>query len=57
MHGSDGVLLGWHRHRMWKLAGGTVELGRTFAQAAIRVLREGTGLMASPATYRCWARS
>ncbi|MGW2652102.1 bifunctional class I SAM-dependent methyltransferase/NUDIX hydrolase [Streptomyces sp. NPDC001478] len=48
VHGPDGVLLGRHRHRTWELAGGTVEPGETFAQAAVRELHEETGLMAEP---------
>lgn len=36
VYGPDGILLGRHRRRTWELAGGTVEPGETFAEAAIR---------------------
>ncbi|MFI5825375.1 bifunctional class I SAM-dependent methyltransferase/NUDIX hydrolase [Streptomyces rishiriensis] len=48
VHGPDGVLLGRHRRRTWELAGGTVEPGETFAEAAVRELREEAGLVAEP---------
>ncbi|MER5960527.1 NUDIX domain-containing protein [Streptomyces sp. NPDC001893] len=48
VHGPDGVLLGQHRRRTWELAGGTVEPGETFAQAAVRELRVEAGLVADP---------
>ncbi|MGW6602601.1 bifunctional class I SAM-dependent methyltransferase/NUDIX hydrolase [Streptomyces sp. NPDC055036] len=48
VHGPDGVLLGQHRRLTWELAGGTVEPGETFAEAAVRELREEAGLVAEP---------
>ncbi|MFY4721516.1 bifunctional class I SAM-dependent methyltransferase/NUDIX hydrolase [Streptomyces sp. LaBMicrA B280] len=48
VHGPDGVLLGRHRRRTWELAGGTVEPGETFAEAAVRELFEEAGLVAEP---------
>ncbi|MFE1405449.1 NUDIX domain-containing protein [Streptomyces sp. NPDC058770] len=52
VHGPGGVLLGRHRRRTWELAGGTVEPGETFAQAAVRELREEAGLVAEPDDVR-----
>ncbi|MFJ8589584.1 NUDIX domain-containing protein [Streptomyces sp. NPDC093595] len=52
MHGPDGVLLGRHRRRTWDLAGRTVEPGESFAQAAVRELREEAGLAADPGDVR-----
>ncbi|MFF3786267.1 NUDIX domain-containing protein [Streptomyces sp. NPDC001933] len=52
VHGPDGVLLGRHRRRTWELAGGTVEPGETFAQAAVRELREESSLVAEPSDVR-----
>ncbi|MFF9090329.1 NUDIX domain-containing protein [Streptomyces sp. NPDC014991] len=52
VHGPDGVLLGRHRRRTWELAGGTVEPGETFAQAAVRELCEDAGLVADPGDVR-----
>ncbi|MET9083617.1 bifunctional class I SAM-dependent methyltransferase/NUDIX hydrolase [Streptomyces sp. NPDC004237] len=48
VHGPDGILLGQHRRRTWELAGGTVEPGETFAEAAVRELREEADLVAEP---------
>lgn len=48
VHDSHGVLLGLHRRGTWELAGGTVEPGETFAEAAVRELREEAGLVAEP---------
>ncbi|MFF2012323.1 NUDIX domain-containing protein [Streptomyces sp. NPDC058195] len=48
VHGPHGVLLGRHQRRTWELAGGTVEPGETFAQAAVRELHEEAGLVADP---------
>lgn len=48
VHGPDGILLGRHRRRTWELAGGTVEPGETFAEAAVRELHEEAGLVAEP---------
>ncbi|MFG2684118.1 NUDIX domain-containing protein [Streptomyces sp. NPDC048392] len=48
VRGPDGVLLGRQRRRTWELAGGTVEPGESFAQAAVRELREQAGLVADP---------
>ncbi|MFF8369968.1 NUDIX domain-containing protein [Streptomyces lydicus] len=48
VHGPAGVLLGRHRRRTWELAGGTVEPGETFAEAAVRELQEEAGLVAEP---------
>ncbi|WP_127452717.1 bifunctional class I SAM-dependent methyltransferase/NUDIX hydrolase [Streptomyces sp. B29(2018)] len=46
VYGPEGVLLGRHRRRTWELAGGTVEPGETFAEAAVRELHEEAGLVA-----------
>ncbi|WP_319721858.1 NUDIX domain-containing protein [Streptomyces sp. MB09-01] len=48
MHGPDGVLLGQHCRGTWEVPGGTVEPGESFAEAAVRELREDTGLVAEP---------
>ncbi|MEU8759540.1 bifunctional class I SAM-dependent methyltransferase/NUDIX hydrolase [Streptomyces sp. NPDC048659] len=48
VHGPEGVLLGQHRRQTWELAGGSVEPGETFAQAAVRELREEAGIAADP---------
>ncbi|MGV9245378.1 bifunctional class I SAM-dependent methyltransferase/NUDIX hydrolase [Streptomyces sp. NPDC003710] len=45
---SEGVLLGRHRRGTWELAGGTVEPGETFAEAAVRELSEEADLLADP---------
>ncbi|MHC3391039.1 bifunctional class I SAM-dependent methyltransferase/NUDIX hydrolase [Streptomyces lavendulocolor] len=52
VHGPNGVLLGRHQRGTWELAGGTVEPGETFAQAAVRELREEAGLVAQPGEVR-----
>ncbi|WP_073227206.1 bifunctional class I SAM-dependent methyltransferase/NUDIX hydrolase [Streptomyces sp. NBRC 110465] len=52
VHGPDGVLLGRHRRRTWELAGGSVEPGENFAEAAVRELREEAGLVANPGDAR-----
>ncbi|MEE1830499.1 bifunctional class I SAM-dependent methyltransferase/NUDIX hydrolase [Streptomyces sp. SP17KL33] len=52
VHGSDGILLGRHRRRTWELAGGSVEAGESFAEAAVRELREEAGLVAAPGEVR-----
>ncbi|WP_347878464.1 NUDIX domain-containing protein [Streptomyces subrutilus] len=41
-------MLGRHRRSTWELAGGTVEPGGTFAEAAVLELSEETGLVAAP---------
>ncbi|MFF5809263.1 NUDIX domain-containing protein [Streptomyces sp. NPDC012746] len=46
VHDARGVLLGLHRRGTWELAGGTVEPGETFAEAAVRELAEEAGLVA-----------
>ncbi|MFF4098870.1 NUDIX domain-containing protein [Streptomyces sp. NPDC001903] len=48
VHGPEGVLLGQHRLGTWEIPGGTVEPGETFAEAAVRELREEAGLVAGP---------
>ncbi|WOX20285.1 bifunctional class I SAM-dependent methyltransferase/NUDIX hydrolase [Streptomyces solicathayae] len=48
VHGPDGVLLGRHRRGTYELAGGSVEPGETFAEAAVRELAEEAGLQADP---------
>ncbi|MFI2765237.1 bifunctional class I SAM-dependent methyltransferase/NUDIX hydrolase [Streptomyces echinatus] len=48
VYGPDGVLLGQHQRRTWELAGGSIEPGETFAQAAVRELREEAGIVADP---------
>lgn len=48
VHGPDGVLLGRHRLGTYELAGGSVEPGETFAEAAVRELAEEAGLQADP---------
>lgn len=48
VYGPDGILLGQHRRRTWELAGGTVEPGETFAEAAVREPHEEAGLVAEP---------
>jgi 8-oxo-dGTP pyrophosphatase MutT (NUDIX family) len=52
VHGPDGVLLGRHRHGTYELAGGKVEPGETFAEAAVRELAEESGLVADPGHVR-----
>ncbi|WP_394811179.1 bifunctional class I SAM-dependent methyltransferase/NUDIX hydrolase [Streptomyces xanthii] len=46
--GEAGLLLGRHRRGTLELPGGTVEPGESFAETAVRELREETGLMAEP---------
>ncbi|MFF8275781.1 NUDIX domain-containing protein [Streptomyces lateritius] len=48
VHGPDGVLLGRHRPGTYELAGGSVEPGETFAEAAVRELAEEAGLQTDP---------
>lgn len=52
VHGSGGVLLGRHRRGTWELAGGSVEPGESFAEAAVRELYEEAGLLADPGDVR-----
>ncbi|MFB7916033.1 NUDIX domain-containing protein [Streptomyces sp. NPDC056061] len=52
VHGADGVLLGRHRRGTWELAGGSVEPGESFAEAAVRELHEEAGLLADPGGVR-----
>ncbi|WP_328580446.1 bifunctional class I SAM-dependent methyltransferase/NUDIX hydrolase [Streptomyces sp. NBC_00370] len=52
VQGADGVLLGRHRRGVWELAGGTVEPGESFAEAAVRELNEEAGLLADPGDVR-----
>ncbi|MEV6956084.1 bifunctional class I SAM-dependent methyltransferase/NUDIX hydrolase [Streptomyces sp. NPDC051183] len=48
VQGPDGILLGRHQRGTWELAGGGVEPGETFGEAAVRELREEAGLAAEP---------
>ncbi|MFC9825646.1 NUDIX domain-containing protein [Streptomyces erythrochromogenes] len=43
----DGVLLGHHRRGTWELPGGSVEPGESFAEVAVRELREEADLVAA----------
>ncbi|EGX60630.1 MULTISPECIES: bifunctional class I SAM-dependent methyltransferase/NUDIX hydrolase [Streptomyces] len=52
VQGADGVLLGRHRRGTWELAGGSVEPGESFAEAAVRELYEEAGLLADPGGAR-----